>query len=95
MVWFKLKMWQIKYKKSFEKDLRKLPKQIIQRVVKKIDQLQQEGQAPGVIKLVGYDNFYRARIGDYRLVYERRETDIVLVMIAAGHRKEIYRKLKL
>jgi len=42
-------------------------------------------------KLSGYQDIYRIRIGNYRLVYKRSRQQIFLILI--GHRKEIYRLL--
>ncbi len=43
-------------------------------------------------KLSGYQNMYRVRVGNYRIVYKRTKTEIFIVLI--GHRKEIYRLLR-
>lgn len=43
-------------------------------------------------KLRGYKNYFRTRLGDYRIVYRRTATEIFIVLI--GHRKEIYRLLR-
>ena len=43
-------------------------------------------------KLSGYQNMYRVRIGDYRLIYKRTRDQIFIVLI--GHRREIYRLLQ-
>ncbi|MBN1768316.1 MAG: type II toxin-antitoxin system RelE/ParE family toxin [Prolixibacteraceae bacterium] len=42
-------------------------------------------------KLQGYKNYYRVRIGNYRLGFELIDGTIVLIILVA-HRKEIYRK---
>lgn len=42
-------------------------------------------------KLKGADNLYRFRVGDYRVVYTVRNTELVVLVIKIGHRREIYR----
>ncbi|PPJ63593.1 type II toxin-antitoxin system RelE family toxin [Cuspidothrix issatschenkoi] len=62
--------YEIIITKSIQKQLDNLPNNIQERVYDKISQLAEEPRPDGVVKLKGYDNEYRIRIGDYRLVYE-------------------------
>lgn len=41
----------------------------------------------------GYKNVYRMRTGDWRVVYEIRDKVLLVLVIAVGHRREIYRQL--
>lgn len=34
---------------------------------------------------------WRIRVGDYRVIYERHEDRLVILVVAIGHRREIYR----
>jgi mRNA interferase RelE/StbE len=34
---------------------------------------------------------WRYRIGDYRVLCELRDSELLVIVIAVGHRKEIYR----
>ena len=43
-------------------------------------------------KLSGYQNIYRIRVGDYRVVYKRTREEVFIILI--GHRREIYRLLR-
>lgn len=43
-------------------------------------------------KLGGYRNYFRTRVGDYRIVYKKTSGEIIIVLI--GHRKEVYRLLR-
>ena len=63
-------IYEIIITKSIQKQLDNLPNNIQERVYDKISQLAEEPRPDGVVKLKGYDNEYRIRIGDYRLVYE-------------------------
>lgn len=46
----------------------------------------------GEEKLSGYQNIYRIRVGNYRLIYQRNRQQIYVVLI--GHRREIYRMVQ-
>ncbi len=72
------------------RELRNLPKQDAERVVRKIHTLTENPRPPGVMKLSGADG-YRIRQGDWRVVYlvddDARRVDVVKI----GHRREVYR----
>lgn len=42
-------------------------------------------------KLSGRDHQYRIRVGSYRIIYEIRDSELVILVLAMGHRREIYR----
>jgi len=44
-----------------------------------------------IIKLAGTkDDYYRLRIGNYRVIYEKQEKELIILVIRIGHRREIY-----
>jgi mRNA interferase RelE/StbE len=44
-------------------------------------------------KLVGHEDRYRLRVGNYRLIYEVRDGQLVILVVGVGHRREAYRTL--
>ena len=44
-------------------------------------------------KLAGYDDRYRLRVGDYRVIYEVTDGELVILIVGVGHRREIYRAM--
>jgi mRNA interferase RelE/StbE len=46
-----------------------------------------------VKKLAGYEDRYRLRVGDYRVIYEVMDGQLVILVVGVGHRREIYRGL--
>jgi mRNA interferase RelE/StbE len=46
-----------------------------------------------VRKLAGYDDRYRLRVGDYRVIYEVMDGQLVILVVGVGHRREIYRAM--
>ena len=55
-------------------------------------QLTHDPRPDGVKKLTGLQSIYRIRVGDYRIVYEVVDREVRVIVIAIGHRREIYRK---
>jgi mRNA interferase RelE/StbE len=46
-----------------------------------------------VRKLSGYDDRYRLRVGDYRVIYDVMDGQLVILVVGVGHRREIYRAM--
>ena len=44
-------------------------------------------------KLAGYQDRYRLRVGDYRVIYDVTGAQLVILIVGVGHRREIYRGL--
>ncbi|KJY32567.1 MULTISPECIES: type II toxin-antitoxin system RelE/ParE family toxin [unclassified Streptomyces] len=47
----------------------------------------------GVKKLTGHDGLYRLRVGAYRVVYEVRGGEMVVLVVNVGNRRDVYRRL--
>lgn len=71
--------------------LRKLDPQARRRVQGAIELLATEPRPPGTKKLVGGDGELRVRTGDYRIVYEIHDDVLLVLVLAVGHRRDIYR----
>jgi len=51
------------------RDLRALPSDVRSRIEKAIEHLKEGTRPSGARKLVGFDNEWRLRVGDYRVLY--------------------------
>ena len=76
-----------------EKTLRRLPKEILSRVDRLLVGLAEESRPAGCKKLRGYDNLYRLRAGDWRLIYAFEDDELVVLVIEIAPRGEAYRDL--
>ena len=72
--------YKIEFKPSALKAFKKLNRQTQKRIAKKIDLLQNDPLLHGVVNLKGSNNFYRLRVGDYRIIYTI-EKDRLLILI--------------
>ena len=81
----------IEIKPSALKELEKLPKQVIPRIVTAIRELGVNPYPQGVKKLTGFDQTYRIRVGEYRVLYDIYENKLVIEVIRIRHRKDAYR----
>jgi len=83
--------YEIEFKESAAKSLSKLPKKIQLRIQGVITTLETNPLPPASKKLTGRDA-YRIRVNDYRIIYAIHENILTVLVIAIGHRREIYRK---
>lgn len=81
--------YKITFKSSVAKDLRTIPTADIKRILSRIDELADNPRAPDCIKLSGHE-LYRVRQGSYRIVYEIRDGELVVVVIKVAHRSSAY-----
>jgi len=81
------------YKKTFLKDLLKLPsyyrEQVEKLVFEKIPNLSNVSEIPNIKKMKGYQDYYRIRIGDYRVGYKIEKKGRV-IFYRVKSRSDIY-----
>ena len=84
--------YQIKFKASASKEYKKLPSQVKKRINLVIEKLSDNPRSSGVIKLQGNNDLYRIRVGDYRIVFEIYDRELIIKVIRIGHRRDIYQR---
>ena len=86
---------KIEFSSSFTRDLRRIrDRSIRERVDKVIEQLEKMDnftETSNIKKLRGYENRYRVRVGNYRLIFQFNE-DIV-IFLRCLPRQDIYRQV--
>jgi mRNA interferase RelE/StbE len=84
----------VEFRKSFEKDLSKIKDeallQRIQLAIEEVERVDALSVLANIKKLKAAGEFYRIRVGDYRIGLSVRENIVVFVRVL--HRKEIYRQ---
>lgn len=82
------------HKVVFQLDIKKFLKRISARdatsIISMIESLAKDPRPNGVQKLKGRAG-YRARTGSYRIIYTVDDGELIVCIIDAGHRKDIYR----
>jgi len=83
--------YKLVIKASAVKELRAIPnKRDRQRIVRRIQGLENDPRPPGSQKLSGRERF-RIRQGQYRIVYGIEKDELVVYVVKIGHRKDVYR----
>lgn len=83
--------YRIEFARSAERDLRRIDRQIVPRIVSAIAVLETDPRPPGTKKLVGADRTYRLRVGDYRVIYTVGDSIFIVSVDRIRHRREVYR----
>ncbi len=81
--------YKIEIKKSADKEIAKLPKVVLRRIIDKIQTLSSDPRPHGCKKLSG-DEKYRVRVGVYRILYSVTDEKLVVFVVKIGHRKNVY-----
>lgn len=85
------KRYTVEIQSRAEKSLRALPKAAATRLRQVIDALADEPRPHGYLKMKGFENQYRVRDGNYRILYSIFDDKLVVEVINVGPRKDIYR----
>lgn len=86
-----MKTYKVELKKSANKELAKLPKPTLKKVVLKLRTLEQEPRPTGCKKLKSNEELWRVRVGDYRVVYTIDDGLLIVDIRKIRHRKDIYK----
>lgn len=57
-----------------------------------VELLARQPRPAGAKKLVGGRGEWRVRTGDYRIIYEIDDGVLLVLVLAIGHRRDIYRQ---
>jgi mRNA interferase RelE/StbE len=83
--------YTVEFRPAARRDLKALPREILQRISRKIDSLTDNPRPSGVEKLSGSENSYRVRVGDYRILYEIQDEVLLVIIVRVRHGREAYR----
>ena len=73
------------------RDLKSLPSGVRTRIEKAIVRLADEPRTSGTRKLVSFENEWRLRVGDYRVLYLINDPEQRIMIARVAHRREAYR----
>ena len=83
-------MYEIIFSNKAKKQLFKLEKNIQKRIITVLERIRIRPESY-ITKLVG-DPGYKLRVGDYRIIMDINNNNLLILVIKVGHRKEIYNR---
>jgi mRNA interferase RelE/StbE len=85
--------YTVEIKPAAQRDIKKLPQALQIRITQRLKELETHPRR-GARKLQRFENRYRVRVGDYRIIYEIHDNILRVVVVEVGHRGGIYRPKK-
>lgn len=85
-----MESYKILIKKSAAAELAEIPRKDLEKIVRRVRNLEQNPRPSGCRKLSGKDR-YRLRQGDYRIVYAVDDSRRIVEVYKIGNKREIYR----
>ncbi len=82
--------YKLVIRRSAAKDIEALPTKDRRRVVARIQGLATDPRPAGCEKLSGEEK-YRVRQGDYRILYEIVDHELIVTVVKVGNRRDVYR----
>jgi len=87
--------WKIEFSAEADRELSKLDREVIKRILKflqeraaKLDNPRSIGNA---LQGPRFGEFWRYRVGDYRLICKIEDARVVVLVLRIGHRSDVYR----
>lgn len=85
--------FEVRLTRSAARDLRKLPKDVQAQLRQALEALRAD---PGLGNALASElrGLWSYRQSSYRMIYQVREAELVVLVIAIGHRRDIYEKAR-
>ena len=83
--------YSIRIRNSARRELAQLPREARERVIAAIDALGEQPLAGSPLK-GGLRGLRRQRVGEYRILYELLDDELVILVVRVAHRRESYRR---
>ncbi|MBN1401575.1 MAG: type II toxin-antitoxin system RelE/ParE family toxin [Anaerolineae bacterium] len=85
--------WRALLHREAEHELRRLPKNVVARVWRRIQKRALDPLPEDAVALQGHPGLYRLRVGDWRLIYHLDQMPRIVTIVRIGHRGDVYRTL--
>ena len=88
-------IWTIEYHTLVQKEMRKINPEVRRRIRsflhERLAGLDDPRQIGATLQGSELGNFWRYRVGDYRIICDIHDQKLVVLVVEIGHRREIYR----
>ncbi|MDG6218826.1 MAG: type II toxin-antitoxin system RelE/ParE family toxin [Candidatus Thermoplasmatota archaeon] len=83
--------YEVVFTDTSKKQFNKLEKDVQERIINALERIRIRPESY-VKKIIG-DPGYKLRVGDYRIILDIEKSELIILVIKIGHRKNIYEKL--
>ena len=84
--------YEVRLAPAAVRQLRKLDPPGRRRVQAAIDLMAEDPRPPGARQLVGGAGEWRVRTGDFRIIYDIRDGELLVLVVKVGHRRDVYER---
>ncbi len=87
--------YAFRWRERAVRQLRAIPQVAALTILQALTPLGDDPRRPDadIKKMAGYPDRYRLRVGDYRVIYEIADEQLIILVVGVGHRREAYRAL--
>jgi mRNA interferase RelE/StbE len=85
--------YRLEFSPAAARQLRKLDRATAARIRSATEALRDQPRPPGATALQGRRGYLRIRVGDYRIIYSIDDDRLTVLLVALGHRREVYHDL--
>ena len=82
---------EVQFIPAAARQFRKLPLHIRKRIRESLEKLRTNPRPNSVKKMSGYDDRWRIRVGDYRVIYQIKDDVLQILIVRVAHRRDVYR----
>jgi mRNA interferase RelE/StbE len=86
--------WTLRISETARRQLKKLDRSTAQTLLRYLNRLLVEAEHPtqrGKALTANLTGLWRYRVGDYRLICDIQDGELVVLVLQIGHRREVYR----
>jgi mRNA interferase RelE/StbE len=87
--------YAFRWRERAVRQLRAIPQAAAITILRALAPLGDDPRRPDadIKRLTGHGDRYRLRVGDYRVIYEIADEQLIILVVGVGHRREAYRAL--
>ena len=82
--------YQVELAPAAVRQLKKLTPDVRRRIQGVLELLADDPRPPAAVQLVGGSGEWRVRTGDFRVIYEIHEQQVLVLVLRIGHRRDVY-----
>jgi mRNA interferase RelE/StbE len=85
--------WSVEFSTAARRAFAKVDPSVKRRITSAIEELRHDPRPASAKRLVGRADYWRIRVGAYRVVYALEDDRLVILVVTLGHRRSVYRGL--
>lgn len=85
-----MKSYRVEIAPAVRKQIKRVPKADKKKILDAIESLGRNPRPNGYKKLVGFSEFFRYRVGDYRIIYQIYDTILLVSVVEVANRRDAY-----